>query len=258
MVDGHLRLPLADADRLQPYDHDEFDRVLSSRARRGGYLLNQVRYLLIHQEVALAVKEDVLLFPKIISMLSTFVGINTQYHALGSHIRYEADYGRSFTILSDISHVGKDLANCFLRFPKEGPISATAPLDQIRQVMRRICADTKLETEVLNKAKYMVPAMHTLRGVLLPQSTVDTFDQQIWGITAFSFHHFLHYFLGELTKSLFKMPYQPESDSLRAQFVQRVFDHKTLNLDGQMLLVIDHSLTSESREPETEVFECLY
>jgi E3 ubiquitin-protein ligase UBR1 len=181
-------------------------------------------------------------------MLSTFVGLSTQYHALGSHIKYEADYARGFTLLSDISHVGKELGNCFLRFPTPGSVATAAPFDQIRQVMRRICADTQLETEVLDKRKYALPVTHIQKGVLLPHSEVTTYNLQVWGIKAFSFHHYLHYLLGELTKTLFTLPHH-NSDSLRTLFKRHVFDHKKLDQDVQMLLIIDQTLTSESLVP---------
>ena len=252
MSDGRLRLPPVDPDRMMPFDHEEYDRILGSRTRRGGYLLTQMRYLLSHDEVAVAVKLEITLMLGIINMLSVFVGINTQYHALGSHIKYEAEYARGFALLSDISHVGKDLANCFIRFPLTGPVAELAPLFQMRHVMRRICADTELKNEVLDKSKYSVPVTHTLRGVLVPNSVVTTFDLQVWGIRAFSLHHYLHYFLGELVKSLFRIPTEDSGPPvvIRELIKENVYDHDKLDLDLWMLSVIDQTLTSESTDPE--------
>lgn len=244
MDPGQLRLPLTDPDRARPYNHEEFDRIIGSRARRGGYLLNQVRYLLAHDEIAYAVKYDISLFPRIVNMLGAFVGIYTQYHALGSHIKYEAEYNRSFTILSDVSHVGKDLGNSFLRFLGSGTIADCAPWAQISQVVRRICADTQLETKILDKTKYRLPVTHVLKGILCPNNEVTVYDLQVWGIEAFSFHHYLHFLLGELVKTLFKLQHEG-CDSLRTLVKKHVFNLDDLDQDVQMLLVIDQTLTGE-------------
>lgn len=241
---GRLRLPLRDPERLLPYNHVEFDRIVGSRTRRGGYLITQFRYLLCHDEVARGLRDDPELLSKLIPMFSCFVGLTTQHQALGVHIKFETEYARCFALLSDISHLSRDVGACFLRFPKPGPIAVAAPFNEMKQIVRRICADAQLDTEVLDRNRYKAPAMHDLEGVLLGRSVVTTFDLQIFGISAFSFHHYLHYLLGEMTKTLFTLP-NDGSESLRSLLRRHVFDHNELDQDIHILLVIDQVLTSE-------------
>lgn len=239
-----ISVPLADPNRLVPFEHEVWERTFGLRNRKGLQLISQLRYILWHDEVALAVKNDPDLYIRLIQLIGCFVGLTTQHHSTQEHLKYEADYSRAFAILGEISRLARDVGEVHLRFDGDQPLQSAVPFDRIRQVMSRICSDIQLDTEVLDKEKYKSAVTHAIRGVLLPDAVETCYDLSVYGIEAFSFHHPLHYLLGELCKTLFVIP-NNGSQTLRTLFRSFVFDHDKLDPDEQMLLVIDQPLTSE-------------
>lgn len=242
--EDHISVPPADPNRLEPFEHEVWERTFGLRNRKGLQLISQLRYLLWHDEVAITVKNSSSLFERVIQMIGCFVGLTTQHHSTHEHLKYEADYSRAFAILGEISRLARDIGECHLRFDAKKPLTSAAPFERIREVVSRICADIQLETEVLDKDKYTAPESQNIWGVLLPDAVEKCYDVSVYGIEAFSFHHPLHYLLGELCKTLFVMPHDG-SQSLRMLFKSFVFDREKLDHDEQMLLVIDQPLTSE-------------
>lgn len=178
-------------------------RHLGHKNKKGIYLLTHLRTLLELDDVANWVGITQVFVHRVNQFADLFIGMQPQTHETEHHVQYEVDWYKPFNMMSELAKLMRQLGECY----QNSSLGEICEL--IRSSVARIINDINLWSDVLDQAKTDSPLWREVKitytdGTAYPVggTTLKLIVTALHGVEGFSFHHYNHYFLGQMIESL--------------------------------------------------------
>ena len=183
-----LVMPPQYVDRIQT-DTSAF------RNKKAMTIFGHVRVLFRYEPMQKLVVRTSWMINDLLDLAHLFVGIQPQHRVLESHIEFEVDWPRSFSILGELARCCRDFGECFQYATPE------VLLRSLSLACRQICLDMTLGSSRLDPEKFEYPAIEDVDDVIEVGSSFKLIQHNVALTKAFSFHHYLHFAFAEMLKN---------------------------------------------------------
>jgi hypothetical protein len=195
-------LSLPPPEPLNSLQRDFNLRSMAPKNKKGLNFVAHLRIFLELDAVADWVSKQDGLLRQIGQFTDLFIGMQPQAHETEHHVSYEIDWYKPFNFLAHFAILIKSLGECYQRAQPNDIFSA------MRFTSDRILNDLCLRTDVLDPEKHPAPKSKKVKiaysdGSSYPAGqSLILLDQQLHGVSGFSFHHYNHFFMAQLIDSL--------------------------------------------------------